>query len=134
MSNISQKKFEKNLISFLKLFQNRPFHLAKYLLENNGLSDEFIDKITKSEKLNFLSENLEIDELPDLNFKNFKEMMKFFENIDNEYNAEYKSKEQLTSELNKKMDFYIQSDRFEEAIKLRDYMIHNHIKRKSEKF
>ena len=54
MSNISQKKFEKNLISFLKLFQNRPFHLAKYLLENNGLNDEFIDKITKSEKLNFL--------------------------------------------------------------------------------
>lgn len=131
MSNISQKKFEKNLISFLKLFQNRPFHLAKYLLENNGLNDEFIDKITKSEKLNFLSENLGIDELPDLNFKNFKEMMKFFENIDNEYNAEYKSKEQLTTELNKKMDFYIQSDRFEEAIKLRDYMIHNHIKRKS---
>ena len=133
MSNIIKKKFEKNLISFLKLFQNRPFHLAKYLLENNGLSDEFIDKITKSEKLNFLSENLGIDELPDLNFKNFKEMMKFFENIDNEYNSEYKNKEQLTSELNKKMDFYIQSDRFEEAIKLRDYMIRNHIKRKSEK-
>jgi len=130
MSNISQKKFENNLISFLKLFQNRPFHLARYLLENNGLNDEFIDKITKSEKLNFLSENLEIDELPDLNFKNFKEMMKFFEGIDNEYNSEYKSKEQLMTELNKKMDFYIQSERFEDAIKLRDYMIHNHIKRK----
>jgi len=130
MSNISQKKFENNLISFLKLFQNRPFHLARYLLENNGLNDEFIDKITKSEKLNFLSENLEIDELPDLNFKNFKEMMKFFEGIDNEYNSEYKSKEQLMTDLNKKMDFYIQSERFEDAIKLRDYMIHNHIKRK----
>ena len=104
--------------------------MARYLLENNGLNDEFIDKITKSEKLNFLSENLEIDELPDLNFKNFKEMMKFFEGIDNEYNSEYKSKEQLMTDLNKKMDFYIQSERFEDAIKLRDYMIHNHIKRK----
>lgn len=132
MSVNGQNKFEKNLISFLKLFQNRPFHLAKYLLENEGLNQVFIERITNSEKLTFLSNNLGLDELPDLNFRNFKEMMKFFETIDNEYNTELKSKEQLSNELNQKMDFYIQNDKFEEAIKLRDYMIHNDIKRKSD--
>jgi hypothetical protein len=123
--------FEKNLISFLRLFQNRPFHLTKYLLENMAFNEDFIEKISNSEKLNKLSEKYELEEMPNIYFLNFKDMFKFFENISNEYTLEDFDGQNSIDEINEKLDELIKREKYEEAIRVRDYMIQNNIKRKN---
>ena len=41
-------EFQNNLINFLKLFKNRPYHLAKYLIDNSALTKDFYNKIIES--------------------------------------------------------------------------------------
>ena len=50
------EKLYKNLLMILKMFKNRPYHLAKYLVDNNAFDQKFIDKIINSEKLKDLNE------------------------------------------------------------------------------
>ena len=45
------EELNKSLVVLLKMFKNRPYHLAKYLIENSALNNEFINKLTKSDKL-----------------------------------------------------------------------------------
>jgi hypothetical protein len=123
--------YEKNLISFLKLFQNRPFHLAQYLIDNDCLNDDFKKSVLDSRKLIQLSDNFELNDIPNVYFLNFKEMLKFFESISNEYNLNNKNDEQIYEELNSKLEEFIKQEKYEDAIKIRDYMIRNDIKRKS---
>lgn len=122
---------EKNLISFLRLFQNRPFHLSKYLLDNNCLKEEFIASIETSKKLNDLTEKYENSDIPTIYFLNFKEMMKFYENISNEYNLSDFENNKVIEQINSKLDSLIKSEKYEEAIKIRDFMIQNNIPRMS---
>jgi hypothetical protein len=108
--------FQKNLINFLNLFKNRPYHLAKYLIDNSAITDDFYDKISKSDKLE-----------SNKYFTDIKEMNDFYNSIlDNKSN---KSVEEITNEVNEKMNNLIKIENFEEAAKLRDYMIKNKIKR-----
>ena len=124
-------QFEKNLITFLKLFHNRPLHLAKYFIENNSFNDDFKNNISNNRRLEMLSEKYQIVELPNIYFLNFKEMLKFFENLSNELNIDSESdREKLTDELNNKLDSLLKLEKYEEAIKVRDYMIQNSIQRK----
>ena len=123
--------FEKNLISFLRLFQNRPFHLTKYLLENRAFNEDFIEKISNSEKLKQLSEKYDLQEIPNIYFLNFKDMLKFFENISNEYTLEDFDSKNSIDQINEKLDDLIKREKYEEAIRVRDYMIQNNIKRKN---
>jgi hypothetical protein len=123
--------YEKNLISFLKLFQNRPLHLAQYLIDNDCLNDDFKKSILESKKLIQLSEDFELNDIPNVYFLNFKEMLKFFESISNEYNLSNKNDDQIYEELNSKLEQFIKQEKYEDAIKIRDYMIRNDIKRKS---
>jgi hypothetical protein len=123
--------YEKNLISFLKLFQNRPLHLAQYLIDNDCLNDDFKNSILESKKLIQLSEDFELNDIPNVYFLNFKEMLKFFESISNEYNLSNKNDDQIYEELNSKLEQFIKQEKYEDAIKIRDYMIRNDIKRKS---
>ena len=129
MDNKKFSNFEKNLISFLRLFQNRPLHLAKYLIEKNCLSSDFIENVSQSKKLDDLTEKYEYSEIPTIYFSNFKEMLKFFENISNQYNLEDITSEKVQKELNDKLDHLIKTEQFEEAIKIRDFMIQNNLKR-----
>ena len=46
----------KNLVSLLNLFKNRPYHLAKYLIDNSALSDKFIKDVLNNNKLSKISE------------------------------------------------------------------------------
>jgi len=46
----------RNLYLLLKVFKNRPFHLAKYLLDNKALNDSFLKKVAESDKIKNLSE------------------------------------------------------------------------------
>ena len=123
-------QYEKNLICFLRFFQNRPHHLAKYLSDNGYLHEEFITNISQSKKLMELSQKYELGEIPNIYFMNFKDMIKFFENISNDYTLEGLDADKLNEELNSKLDDFIKTEKYEEAIKIRDFMIQNNIKRK----
>ena len=46
----------RSLVILLKMFKNRPYHLAKYLVENEALTESFIKKIKSSDKLKDLTE------------------------------------------------------------------------------
>jgi hypothetical protein len=129
MNGEDQPKFERNLITFLRLFQNRPIHLAKYLVENDSLTDEFKLHIQNSNKLSKLSEEYQFSEIPTVYFLNFKEMMKFFESISIDFKSE--DEDGIFDELNTKLDDLIKQEKYEDAIKVRDYMIKHNIKRKS---
>jgi hypothetical protein len=48
-----------NLVTLLKTFKNRPYHLAKYLIENSALSDEFKKNILSNDKIKELQEQIE---------------------------------------------------------------------------
>jgi excinuclease UvrABC helicase subunit UvrB len=111
-------EFQNNLVNFLKLFKNRPYHLAKYLIDNSALTKDFCSKINKSEKL----------ETKEKYFTDISEMNEFYNSI-LDIKKTKKSIEELTKDLNDKMIDLIKNEKFEEAVKLRDYMIKNKIKR-----
>lgn len=131
MTRKESQQYEKNLLCFLRLFQNRPHHLAKYFLENQCFTEEFINNITQSKKLIDLGEKYDLGEIPNIYFLNFKDMLKFYENLSNEYNLEGLDEDKVKEELNSKLDDLLKLEKYEEAIKLRDFMIQNNIKRKN---
>jgi protein-arginine kinase activator protein McsA len=111
------EKFQNNLVNFLKLFKNRPYHLAKYLMDNSALTKDFYNKISKSDKL----ENNKY-------FTDITEMNEFYNSI-LDIKKSKKSIEEITKTANEKMDELIKSENFEQAVRLRDYMTKNKIKR-----
>ena len=50
MNQEDKDQLYKNLVILLKMFKNRPYHLAKYLTDNTAFSQEFIKKILESDK------------------------------------------------------------------------------------
>jgi hypothetical protein len=124
-----KERFEKNLTTLLKLFQGRPLHLSKYFIENNSFNQEFIDNVIESKKLDELSNKYVQGDIPTIFFLNYKEMLRFFENISNELNFDNLNSDRVGQELNTKLDELIKSEKYEEAIKIRDFMIQNNIKR-----
>jgi hypothetical protein len=109
-------KIYESLINILKLFKNRPYHLAKYLMDNKSLSDSFLKKLSKS---NFSKS--------DLNFKSISEMNDYFNSLLDD--IDLKNKEESVIEINKKLDKLISEEKYEEAIYIRDYMLRNKIRR-----
>lgn len=126
---MEHNNLEINLIILLNLFANRPNHLAKYLLENDALSDRFKKLIEDSDKLN--KDITECSEsMPD--FADFAEMYNFFDKLINESTVEEERelmpKSPPSEELNKQLFEFLRAENYEEAIKIRDYMISNNIK------
>ena len=48
---MENEELYRNLVIFLKMFKNRPYHLAKQLIENDALTKDFIKKISDNPKL-----------------------------------------------------------------------------------
>lgn len=127
----------RNLVILLKMFKNRPYHLAKYLVENSALTNDFIQKLKNSEKLKEISEegkNSEQKLLPapvPIYFVDISQMENFYNSFidDIQLLSKEKSVEQITSELNEKLNKYIKDEKYEDAARLRDYMNRNGIKR-----
>jgi hypothetical protein len=116
----------KNLLTLLKLFKNRPYHLAKYLIDNNSLNKTFIKKVLNSDKLNEISNKENFI----LNFNNIEKMEQFYVSLIDGDDMMNKSEEiDLKSELNK----LIQDEKYEEAANLRDYIINKNIKKSKNK-
>jgi hypothetical protein len=121
----------KNLVSLLKLFKNRPYHLAKYLIDNSAFNKTFVNKVLKSEKLNEFSE----DKIESINtsvyFVNISQMEDFYNSLLEEMKdiSKVKNVEEIATELNARLNELIKNEKYEEAAKIRDYMSKNRIKR-----
>jgi len=113
-------KLYQSLILILKLFKNRPYHLAKYLIDNEALDDRFVRKIINSKnKLN--------NKIDNIYFKDISKLNEYFNSIIED--TREKTQEQILLDLNIKLDNLINEEKYEEAICLRDYMIKNNIPR-----
>ena len=125
MSIDEEDEFRRNLVNFLKLFKDRPYHLANYLIDNYAISSSFINKILNSDKLKNFKEQ------SDTYFYDIAEMEDFFNSfIDiKELKTNKKNIEKITKEVNDKMNVFIEDEKFEDAAQLRDYRIKNRIKR-----
>lgn len=120
---------QRNLITLLKLFKNRPYHLSKYLLENTAFDKGFLRKIDKSFKLNELSSKCSNSDLE--SFNNLNQMDDFYSSLLEEMNEiVLHDRNNLTIVLNDRLDSLIRDEKYEEAAALRDYMLTLDIKRK----
>jgi len=130
-------KIIENLTVILKLFQNKPQYLIKFLLENNVFKEEFLKKVFNSTELNRLrtfNESEEESSEEDLfsqipHFKNINSMNEYFKNIIDEDTSE-NDIEQIYEKLNKDLEenllsqlkVAIEKENYEEAAVLRDRM------------
>lgn len=132
MENPNERIY-KNLITVLKLFQNRPYHLAKYLIENEAFSLEFLEKIKNSEKLNKINQEEDTTSIQAIHFIDISHMKDFFNSLtDDVYDKKLGDKRDVASEINKKLDRCIKEERYEDAVRIRDYMQKNNIERKKD--
>lgn len=110
-------KIYHNLVKLLKLFQNRPNHLAKYLVDNMAFNDIFLKLLMESEKLN----DLEPSNLPI--FKDIEEMNDYYNVFDENYKSKKRNPSKIKEDLSKKLEECIRLEKYEDAIRIRDYMI-----------
>ena len=125
-------ELNKSLVVLLKMFKNRPYHLAKYLIDNSALNSEFINKLTNSDKLKKLSDDNQSDKsIVPVYFVNISQMNEFYDSFIDDIGqiSKEKSLEELTKDINQKLDNLIKNEKFEEAARIRDYMMRNGIKR-----
>lgn len=117
----------KNLLVLLKLFQNRTSHLADFLIENDALKSEFIEKINNNSKLSEMT----LSDIKDnhLHFNSINEMKDYYKSLvdDLENLKNKKTKEEFIIELNDKLLKAINNENYEEAVRIRDYMKLNNI-------
>jgi excinuclease UvrABC helicase subunit UvrB len=124
------KKEYENLLIILKLFQNRPNHLSKFLIDSKAFNKEFLKKIKESDKIT----EINIKGITDdhLHFNNIKEMKKYYSSLvdDLENIKKDKSINELIEELNLKLKESLDNEDYEEACRIRDYMKINKIPKK----
>ena len=131
-NNYDSNKLYRNLSILLKLFKNRPNHLAKYLIENSAFTEEFIYNIINSKKLNEMNPKdaynyfVEESNLTPQYFTDFNDMESYYTGIMEDKSLAIDISE-LTKELNLKLKKLIGDEKYEEAAKIRDYMIVNDI-------
>jgi len=106
----------KNLSKFLKFFINRPNHLARYLIDNDALNKEFLNKISSLD-------NSEMDEskLVSVYFLDINQMNNFFKKLIEKGDSNY-SDNNLIEELGKELQNCLFEERYEDAIRIRDYL------------
>lgn len=131
MENSSENKDKvyNNLIVLLKMFKNKPYQLAKYLLQNKAFDDMFIEKLIHSKKLNELDEKLRHQKNPFLeepkHFNNFNDMRKTQNEILRPETKllENKDLKRLEEDLNKQLQTATEKEDYEKAVSIRDYML-----------
>jgi protein-arginine kinase activator protein McsA len=111
-----QDKIYKNLVKLLKMFGNRPNHLAKWFVDNMAFTNSFIELIAESEKLNELENNI----MPV--FKDIEEMTNFYD-ISKNFSSKKKSFVKVMENLKERLEEYIRLEKYEDAGMIRDYMI-----------
>lgn len=114
------------LTKFLKFFINRPNHLAKYLIDNNLINKEFLKKIS--------DEDLDLEDgdkkIVSVYFLDITQMNNYLTNLTAESRSP-KYNRNIIEELEKELENCISDERYEDAIRIRDYLRNMKIKRKS---
>jgi excinuclease UvrABC helicase subunit UvrB len=110
-----QDKTYRNLVKLLKLFQNRPNHLAKYLIDNVAFSDLFLKMVLESGKLN------EETNTTTPSFKDIQEMKDFY-NLFEESSNKKSSPKKILEDMKEKLDECLRLEKYEDAIRIRDYI------------
>lgn len=118
----------KNLVTLLKLFKNRPYHLAKFLIDKDALNEKFSKDIKNSSKLSELDST---KNSKSLNFLSISQMDDYFQSLFESEQIKPKTPQQIEKELNKELDKLLKEENYEEAACLRDYMVMKGFKRKS---
>jgi hypothetical protein len=116
----------KKLVTLLKLFKSRPYHLAKFLIDNDALSDIFIKNILNSDKISEISNN----ESNFISFNSIDKMEEFYSSLIDLENISSKSNEDLEKDLNLRLASLIKEEKYEDAANLRDYMKRKNIKKR----
>ena len=118
----------RNLVILLKMFKNRPYHLAKYLIENSAFTEDFMAKIAENGKLSEIGE----EEKPKgpVYFLDIGKMNDYYASLsESGLSSTERSSEEAETYLNAKLDSLIDEEKYEDAARLRDYMAKNKITR-----
>jgi hypothetical protein len=117
----------RNFVTLLKLFKNRPYHLAKYFIQNGAIKEDFLSKIVNSDRLR----NLKEDEFDEKIFMDINQMNDFFNSLTVEVKKllMFKTDDEIKVDLNNKLAELLKEEKYEEAAILRDYMFNNGIKK-----
>ncbi len=126
---MENEDFFRNLVNLLKMFKNRPHHLAKYLIDNSALHPDFAERIKENYKLKSLSEDE--NKYQNTYFADIAKMNDFYSSFSDDMKKMNvgKSPEEITSDLNQRLDGFVKEEKYEDAARLRDYMVKNNIKR-----
>jgi hypothetical protein len=125
-----KEKLYKNLITLIKLFSGRPLHLAKYLIENEALDKDFIQKIINNAKLSDMNDTDATALSKAIYFVDISHMKDYYNSLLDDV-SKVESKRDVSKELNEKLDKFIREERYEDAIRIRDFMSKNNIDRKN---
>ena len=133
MNQNDKDQLYKNLVVLLKMFKNRPYHLSKYFIDNSAFSQDFIKKIIDSDKLKDMvkdEENNNVTIIP-IHFNDINQMNDFYNSVVDDIKSlsKEKSMDELTKDINQKLDNCIKNENYEDAARIRDYMNRNGIKR-----
>lgn len=115
----------KNLVLLIKMFKNRPYHLAKYLIENSALTENFINAVEENARLKKTDISDDESRLPVIYFADINQMNEYYNSLTEENKT--KSPEEVEKSLNEKLKSLIEEERYEDAARLRDYMQKNKI-------
>jgi protein-arginine kinase activator protein McsA len=121
------KKEKYNLINLFKLFKNRPNHLVKFLLDNDAFNEKFLNNVLKNKKLSDVNVDSDI-EIVFNSIDDMKEHFSLYVNI--EINNKKKTKEEILEELSLKIKEEVDNENYEEAARIRDYIIRNNLRKK----
>jgi hypothetical protein len=121
----------RNLVILLKMFKNRPYHLTKYLIENSAFTEDFIKKISENDKLSNISEEDENTPKQPIYFLDIGKMNEHYSSFTDEIKLLERGKtpKELELDLNEKLKKFIFEEKYEDAARVRDYMVKNKIKR-----
>jgi hypothetical protein len=121
----------RNLVILLKMFKNRPYHLTKYLIENSAFTEDFIKKISENDKLSNISEEDENKPKQPIYFLDIGKMNEHYNSFTDEIKLLERGKtpKELELDLNEKLKKFIFEEKYEDAARVRDYMVKNKIKR-----
>jgi excinuclease UvrABC helicase subunit UvrB len=111
------KRTQRKLSKFLSFFINRPNHLSKYLMDNDALNKDFLNKIS-SVDLPEITES----KMVEVYFVDINQMNIFFKNLLNKEKYPDSNNEDLIQELEKELQKSISEERYEDAIRIRDYL------------
>ena len=121
----------RNLVILLKMFKNRPYHLAKYLIENSAFSSEFIKKVSENGKLTNLSEEEDNKAKNPIYFLDIGKMNDYYSSFTDDIKLLEKGKTpaEIEADFNEKLNKLLMEEKYEDAARVRDYMAKNKIKR-----